>query len=253
MRSTQYEVLTLVEAAVKRLGLRGLESGVRPLDAPTDHYLGIVLRLRAGTELEVYDPETGAAAMAKWTPGALEVGPLTPPLPTKFRTLWFQGLAKGDKNDNVVQDATELGVDEIHFVEMDRSITKLEGPKRAQRIERWVKIAESASAQSKRRTTPAIRVCSFEEALIHSKGAHSSIVLYEGGGAPLWSLLEPIRSSSVAPFSLAFWTGPEGGFSSTEIESLTKEGFSCATLGPTILRTETVVGAVLGAWMLLRD
>ena len=39
--------------------------------------------------------------------------------------------------------------------------------------------------------------------------------------------------------SVSIIVGPEGGFSESEVESATKKGIKCCTLGNRILRTET--------------
>jgi 16S rRNA (uracil1498-N3)-methyltransferase len=50
---------------------------------------------------------------------------------------------------------------------------------------------------------------------------------------------------------VAFVVGPEGGLDEREVEAAAALGFAAASLGPTILRTETVAAAVLGAWLVL--
>ena len=46
---------------------------------------------------------------------------------------------------------------------------------------------------------------------------------------------------------LAFACGPEGGIEDDEAELATARGWKAASLGPLVLRTETVAAAVLGA------
>jgi 16S rRNA (uracil1498-N3)-methyltransferase len=47
--------------------------------------------------------------------------------------------------------------------------------------------------------------------------------------------------------SIAFAIGPEGGLTDAEIASATARGFRPVSIGPFVLRTETVAAAVLGA------
>ncbi|RYE92653.1 MAG: 16S rRNA (uracil(1498)-N(3))-methyltransferase, partial [Myxococcales bacterium] len=49
---------------------------------------------------------------------------------------------------------------------------------------------------------------------------------------------------------VAFVVGPEGGLDAAEVEALVHAGWTAASLGPNVLRTETVAAAVLGALLL---
>lgn len=62
-------------------------------------------------------------------------------------------------------------------------------------------------------------------------------------------LLHPIASRPCPHASREFLTlavGPEGGFIPFELELLANAGFSPVTLGPRVLRVETVVGVLVG-------
>jgi 16S rRNA (uracil1498-N3)-methyltransferase len=49
---------------------------------------------------------------------------------------------------------------------------------------------------------------------------------------------------------VAFAVGPEGGLEEGEIEAARALGYAVVSLGPFILRTETVAAAVLGATLM---
>src|SRR5690606_35685626 len=49
---------------------------------------------------------------------------------------------------------------------------------------------------------------------------------------------------------VVFVVGPEGGLEEAEVEAAREAGFHIVSLGPLVLRTETVAAAVLGAVML---
>ena len=63
-------------------------------------------------------------------------------------------LLKEQKFDLILQKATELGVDEIIPLEMERSIVKITDDKMEKKLERWSKICKEASEQSKRTDIP---------------------------------------------------------------------------------------------------
>ena len=58
--------------------------------------------------------------------------------------------------DLILQKSTELGVNKIIPVIMERSIIKLDKDKEIKKIERWTKICKEASEQSKRIDIPVL-------------------------------------------------------------------------------------------------
>ena len=87
---------------------------------------------------------------------------------------------------------------------------------------------------------------SFKEAVAFCK-ADKIIVFYEGGGAPLKSIINKDIKT------VAVFIGPEGGFETEEVEAVLEAGGINATLGKRILRTQTAPVAALSAIMLLTD
>ena len=65
-------------------------------------------------------------------------------------------LIKEQKQDLVLQKATELGVDTIVPINMERCVVKLDDKKFFKKKERWQSICKEASEQSKRNTIPKI-------------------------------------------------------------------------------------------------
>ena len=57
------------------------------------------------------------------------VGQIAKKASNKPKITLIQGLAKGDKNDDIIKHATELGVDTIILFQMERSIVKIEANK----------------------------------------------------------------------------------------------------------------------------
>lgn len=66
------------------------------------------------------------------------------------------GLVKEQKMDLILQKLTELGVNEIIPVNMERSIVKLDDNKISKKMIRWNTICKEASEQSKRTSVPII-------------------------------------------------------------------------------------------------
>ncbi|MCF6461086.1 16S rRNA (uracil(1498)-N(3))-methyltransferase [Clostridium sp. Cult3] len=149
----------------------------------------------------------------------------------------YQGIAKGDKMDYIIQKATEIGVREIYPLTTNRTVVKIKNKKKEKsKIDRWNTIAEEAAKQSKRDYVPRVqRIINFEEMLKLLKGNQNIIVPYEiEESFSLKDSLNKIKSGKVHLI-----IGPEGGFEKEEIDLLKSIGGQSITLGPRILRTET--------------
>lgn len=234
-----------------RAPVPGLSPGERRLEGALAHYLVRVLRLRAGDAFVAFDPASAAESDATtvWADAdaiTVRFGPLRPGAARAARDVtWIQGLAKGDKVDAVVRDATELGVTRFVVAATRRSVVKLDASRAAERQARWARIAQEAARQCGRSDTPRIDApCAWRDALALASGAASRFVLWEHATDPLGPALLAALSGSGA---LAFACGPEGGLEDREVDEARAAGWTIASLGPLALRTETVAAAVLGA------
>lgn len=143
----------------------------------------------------------------------------------------------------VIQKAVELGVFEIIPVAMRNCVVKLDEKKAEHKRARWQAIAESAAKQSKRSRIPQIgSVCSFKEAVEYVREMDIRLLPYEQerGMAHTREVFGQIQKGD----SVGIFIGPEGGFSSEEIEFV-REEMEIVSLGNRILRTETAGLAVL--------
>ena len=88
----------------------------------------------------------------------------------KINLTIFQGLAKADKIEYIIQKCTELGVYEIVPTEMKRCVVKLDEKDKSKKIERWKKIAEVAAKQSLRNDILKIEdILSFKSMILNLK------------------------------------------------------------------------------------
>jgi len=242
-----------------RVPLDDLAEGERSLTGDAAHYVVRVLRLRTGDTFVGFDPRGGAgAAEADVTVtherGAgdvkVRVGPLRPAAVVARRPVTLvQGLAKGDKVDAIVRDATELGATRVIVAACARSVVRLDGARAEAKIGRWEKIAREAARQAGRGDPPLVELASWDEALERARaGAPPSrgYCLWERAVAPLGPMLAGALADPSSP-PLAFAVGPEGGLADDEVEAARAHGFEVASLGSIVLRTETVAAVVLGA------
>ena len=148
----------------------------------------------------------------------------------------FQGLAKGDKMEFIIQKAVEIGVADIFPVAMVHSVVVLEAAKAGKKTERWQKIAEAAAKQSKRDVIPSVHpVMNLAQALQESAN-DLLLIAYESENRV--SLKEVLQAHKEAK-SIGVIIGPEGGLSSEEVEEASRQGGVAVSLGRRILRTET--------------
>ena len=162
----------------------------------------------------------------------------------------FQGIAKGEKMELVIQKAVELGASEIVPVEMKRCIAKIEKNKAKQKTERFNLISESASKQSKRNVIPKVKEpMSYAEMLSYASEFDLLIVPYEcaDGMTATVNALNEIKRG----YKIGVLIGSEGGFDDSEIEKAkTLPNARIISLGKRILRTETASITALSLIML---
>ena len=233
-----------------RVPLHGLAAGERVLAAASAHYVTGVLRLAPGARFIAFDPDTHLEAEAEVLDATrIRIAELTPGRVVADAPLAIvYALAKGDKIDATIRDATELGATRIVLAETARSVVKATERIEKKR-ERWQRIVEEAARQCGRSDPPTVEgPLPWREALA-AVTADSAYCLDPRATEPLGATLPTAVAGRSA---IAFAIGPEGGLTEDEIRAADDAGFRPVTLGPFVLRTETVTAAVLGAVRILR-
>jgi len=154
----------------------------------------------------------------------------------------FQGLSKSDKMNFIVQKVTELGVKRIIPVITQRTIIRLDKEKAKVRRIRWQRIALEAAKQSGRAIIPEVReVIPFLQALNNLNRESLNLIPWEEETST--SLKEVLKhhTSHIPHLTshITVFIGPEGGFTSEEVEAAKEKGALPVSLGPRLLRTET--------------
>lgn len=155
----------------------------------------------------------------------------------------IQGLAKGDKNDDIIKHATELGVDTIILFQMERSIVKIEANKLENKLNRYNKIAKEAAEQSHRNTIPSVIIVTNIKQLVLDDYDTKLLLDEEEAKKMDGKLLADIDLHSSK--SIVFVVGPEGGISEKERSYFVSNDFLPISIGNNILRTETASLAFL--------
>jgi 16S rRNA (uracil1498-N3)-methyltransferase len=151
---------------------------------------------------------------------------------------------KGERLTWAVQKLTEIGVDSIILVEASRSVRRWWSEEQGRRAaERLQKVAREAAKQSGRAYLPGLGgPVPWESAVEISTTQGVLVILWERAETGLRAVLPP---EAAGPLGLL--VGPEGGIPEEDARAAEKQGALLASLGPTILRTETaaVVAATL--------
>lgn len=153
----------------------------------------------------------------------------------------YQSVITKDKFELVLQKATEIGVSEIIPLKTNRTIKNINNDSDKVK-KRWDKIVQEASEQSERGKMPEVKeIEEFKEALNKAKLKGPVLLAWERGdnieGKKILSLINKSQ-----PISL--FIGPEGGFTTEEIDYAKSLNIHLINVGPRILRSETA-GIVL--------
>ena len=209
-------------------------------------------RLRAGDALVLCDGAGGLAhgVLLAGTRGeirvrVLEVEEVARPTPALHLA---SALPKGDRLTSLLSMATQLGMTSFSPLQCTHSVVRTS----ASTPERWARIAREACKQSRRAHLPEFRSARAPRQVAQeAAAAGESVLLFDPSGPHLPQRLlaeECLRQAC----ALHLLVGPEGGFSSREIEEIRGlDGLVCR-LSDGVLRCETACAAVLAIFGLLR-
>ena len=215
-------------------------------DAELARHMGKVLRLSAGEQVTVCTGDGSAylVVLEQFSKDSVTgriVEQLDNVQETNIQVVLYQGMPKGDKLELIIQKCTELGISAVIPVETSRSVVHLDGGKASKKLERWQKIAQEASQQSKRVQVPTVGPYynwkQMLQQLQTDEAKGLTIVFWEDEDTQ--SLKALLRSQAEKPQRINLVVGPEGGLSEDEVEQLRALGAVSASLGKRILRTET--------------
>jgi len=202
------------------------------LTTQQQHYLDHVLRLRQGDRFIAMDGQ------GQWWLAKLEVNqaqilePMSVQTELPISITLMVGLPKGNGFDEVVRYCTELGVTCIAPVMSKRTLLNPS----LQKLERWRRIAKEAAEQSERSVVPAIlEPVAFSTAISATTANHRYLCVARGTCPHLKDALNSVFTTS----EILIATGPEGGWTASEVEWASQAGFQPVSLGRRILRAVT--------------
>ena len=200
-----------------------------PLPESIAYQVTRVLRLRDGDELVVLEGD-GQEVRCRLAGGELVVLERAPSVgEPRHRLTVAQALLKGDHLETVVRQGTEIGVSRFELIVTERCVAREISPARLARLR---SVAREAAEQSERGVVPEVAA---PVGLSEVIGPRSVLLLERSTGARL-SELPPMERLVI---------GPEGGFTPDEVRAAERAAATTASLGPRILRSETVSAAAV--------
>ena len=213
------------------------------------HHAVHVLRLREGDEVTVFNGRGGefAGRIASMQKLRISIDLLQHRAierESPLRVTLVQAVSAGERMESTVRKAVELGVAEIQPVLATRSVARPKGERADSRRAHWQKVVIAACEQCGRNKVPEVQPL-------------LSVDDYRPSGDATKVLLSPLSKQPLSKMSLqgaefVLAAGPEAGFTAEEEATLVKAGFTPASLGPRVLRTETAAVAALAALNALR-
>lgn len=196
---------------------------------------------------EVTEPGAGGAKDRLGVRVTERVEEPAPPI----RLALVQALAKGGRDEQAVETATEVGADVVVPWQSSRCVSVWNGPKAAKGRARWQATAHEAAKQARRARVPEVlepastkQLAAWVRGVVDGGGA--VLVLHEEGTDPIGGAALP-APAAVAPETgagepaeaplLAVVVGPEGGIAPEETAALEAAGASTVRLGPHVMRT----------------
>jgi 16S rRNA (uracil1498-N3)-methyltransferase len=156
------------------------------------------------------------------------------------RFVLIQALAKGDRDEQAIEAATELGVDEVVPWQAARSIVIWRGERALRSLRKWQSVVLAATKQSRRTRIPMVGDLADQGAVLtRIKEARLALVLHEEAGQPLAGLALPPAGDVLVI------VGPEGGVAPDELSAFVAAGAVPVRLGHGVLRSSSAGPAAL--------
>ena len=233
---------------MKRIFLKKITDEVTISGSDANH-LARSLRAKRGDKITAVDGTGNCAILElinfdKETIKAKRIGELQKIVVEK-KIVLADCLPKQNRFDNIIEKATELGVEKIIPLISERTIARPGGNRAQNKIERWQRIAKEAAEQCARDTIPEIEnVRELDDWLKEITPLdEETLFLF------CWELEQETTVREVLSLNvdknIIVLIGPEGGFSEREVSKIKAAGGVSVTLGKRILKTDTAAVSVL--------
>ncbi len=215
------------------------DKGSVELPAAEAHHLVRVLRARVGDAVTLFDGE-GQAWQAtlervESRRAVAQVHDREPVAAPECPLVLTMALVKGKAFDDIIRQATQIGVAAIRPVSTAHCEVKLDGSRAASKLEHWHAVAVEACKQSGNLRLPQITDPLPLAEAVKLPAGQRLVASLEQGTVPLAQALD--RDGVSSPWEIAI--GPEGDFSPDEYALLREAGYRPVSLARHVLRAET--------------
>ena len=209
------------------------------LDEAEGRHAAEVMRLGVGDTASVFDGAGRLSEIRFVTVGKRRVeGEIVKeravPRPS-FELTLVQAVPKGKLFEWILEKATELGVTRIVPLLSDRTVVQLEGGEREHKREKWERAVVEACKQCGQNWLPRVEApLTTAQFLQKEPPCRAFVGSLHPGAVPFGVALR-----EQLPKAVSFLVGPEGDFTSDEMERICAWGAQPVDLGEIILRVET--------------
>ncbi|MBQ3434330.1 MAG: 16S rRNA (uracil(1498)-N(3))-methyltransferase [Selenomonadaceae bacterium] len=232
---------------MKRIFLEKITDELTISGADANH-LARSLRARRGDKITAVDGAGNCAVLElidfdKETIKARRVSTLQQVLAER-KIILADCLPKQNRFDNIIEKATELGVDKIEPLISERTIARPSALRAQSKLERWRRIAKEAAEQCARDTIPKIgEIRPLDDWLKNLPPLDDTLLLFCWELEQETTVREVLRSN--IDKNIIVLIGSEGGFTEREVNAIKTAGGISVTLGKRILKTDTAAISVL--------
>ncbi|MDO8703724.1 MAG: RsmE family RNA methyltransferase [Sulfuricaulis sp.] len=211
------------------------------------HHAATSRRLHAGDTLWLFDGRGGIAhatlrhMTARGRELELRIDERHTEPPVKPAIHLACALPKGDRQNVLLDMATQLGMTQFTPLVCERSVVK----PGARNIERWQRVCLEACKQSRRLYLPDIHPPATLRAVTERAAAQGNDIWIAHPAAQAIPLASAVSQS--AADAITILVGPEGGFTETEVSQAAAHA-RILKLGSAILRIETAAVALVAAF-----
>ena len=220
------------------------------------HYINKVMRIKAGEEIFIANGEGSLWKAIKVKNDSLKISELQKPYLFQQQEIYLLGIAvviPKSGFENILKMCTEIGIDFIQPLFSERQVNK--NLNFSRKLLRWNSIIKEAVEQSERLWKPSILNGMDIIEWLKSRDNQERVSISITRENPHYDLNQWLRKQQeyVNKNGGIFWNviGPEGGWSSKEIDFFNKNNNTFVKLSETILRTSTAsinASSILNQW-----
>jgi len=220
------------------------------------HYINKVMRIKTGEEIFIANGEGSLWKAIKVKNDSLKISELQKPYLFREQEMYLLGIAvviPKSGFEDILKMCTEIGIDFIQPLFSERQVNK--NLNFTKKLLRWNSIINEAVEQSERLWKPSILNGMDIIEWVKSRDNQERVSISITREETIYDLNQWLRKQQEFEYKKGgiFWNviGPEGGWSSKEIDFFNKNNITFVKLSDTILRTSTAsinASSILNQW-----